>query len=265
MVFDGKHFPKTTMKLFKTTALVAASGASAFVPSSSAGRINALRMSETAIDPPIPVEEPAPPALPEMSASIPFLSRSAALDGSLAADVGFDPFGFAKSKEELMSYREAEVKHARLAMLAAAGWPLSEIFDKKIAMALSLPAVVDAADRAPSLLNGGLGKVSPVYWVGCLALAAAVDSYGIMRSKSGDYRGAGDLGFDPLGVFPKGEDGQKWMQAAEIKNGRLAMIAITAFAVQEAVSHMGVVNETPLFFFPLIQTLKEYANAGYIN
>ena len=265
----SKH-PKTTMKLLAATALISASGASAFAPSSSAGRlINAPRMSETAVEAPIAVEFeepfPPPPALPEMSASIPFLSRPAALDGSLDADVGFDPFGFAKSREDLMNYREAEVKHARLAMLAAAGWPLSEIFDKKIAMALSLPAVVDAADRAPSLLNGGLGKVSPVYWVGCLALAAAVDSYGIMRSKSGDYRGAGDLGFDPLGVFPKGEDGQKWMQAAEIKNGRLAMIAITAFAVQEAVSHMGVVNETPLFFFPLIQTLKEYANAGYIN
>ena len=28
-----------------------------------------------------------------------------------------------------MFLREAEVKHARLAMLAAAGWPLSELLD----------------------------------------------------------------------------------------------------------------------------------------
>ena len=28
-----------------------------------------------------------------------------------------------------MFMREAEVKHARLAMLAAAGWPLSELLD----------------------------------------------------------------------------------------------------------------------------------------
>jgi len=43
------------------------------------------------------------------------------------------------------------------------------------------------------------------------------------------------------------------------------MIAIFAFAIQEAVSNVGVVNETPFFFFPLFQTLKEYANSGYIN
>eukprot|EP00957_Ditylum_brightwellii_P038134 2883633-Ditylum_brightwellii.AAC.1 len=65
-----------------------------------------------------------------------------------------------------MNFREAEVKHARLAMLAAAGWPLSEVFDKKIASALNLAPVLDANDRAPSLLNGGLGKISPLYWVG---------------------------------------------------------------------------------------------------
>ena len=157
------------------------------------------------------------------------------------------------------------VKHARLAMLAAAGWPLSEVFDKKIAAALNLPAVVDAADRAPSLLNGGLGKVNPAYWVACLALAGAVDAFGIMRSKGGEYATPGDLGFDPIGAYPKSDDGRKWMETAEIKNGRLAMVAIFAFAIQEAVSQVGVVNETPLFFFPLVQTLKEYANSGYIN
>jgi hypothetical protein len=166
------------------------------------------------------IEEPAAPSLPEKSQSMPFMSRPVALDGSLAGDVGFDPLGFAKTKEDLMNFREAEVKHARLAMLAAAGWPLSEVFDKKIAAALNLPAVVDSADRAPSLLNGGLGKVSIAYWVGCLALAGAIDVFGIMRSKGSDYRQPGDLGFDPLGAYPKDAEGQKWMQLAEIKNGR---------------------------------------------
>jgi hypothetical protein len=47
------------------------------------------------------------------------MARPAALDGSLAGDVGFDPLGFAKNKEDLWNYREAEVKHARLAMLVS--------------------------------------------------------------------------------------------------------------------------------------------------
>ena len=46
--------------------------------------------------------------------------------------------------------------------------------------------------------------------------------------------------------------GRKRMQLAEIKHGRLAMIAITAFAVQEYVSKVPVVKETPFFFKPLL-------------
>jgi hypothetical protein len=37
------------------------------------------------------------------------------------------------------------------------------------------------------------------------------------------------------------------MKLAEIKNGRLAMLAITAFAIQEAVTKMGVVDNPFLF------------------
>ena len=41
------------------------------------------------------------------------------------------------------------------------------------------------------------------------------------------------------------------------------MIAIFGFALQEFVSKMGVVDETPLFFKPLNIVLQEYANSGY--
>jgi hypothetical protein len=146
-----------------------------------------------------------------------------------------------------------------------AGWPLSEVLDKKIAAALSLPPILDGSDRAPSLLNGGLGKISPLYWVVTLLAAAAIDFYGIQRSNNnapGYF--PGNLGFDPLGVYPKDAQGQKWMQLAEIKNGRLAMVAITAFAFQEFVTKSGVVDQTPIFFKPANEALQEYANTGYI-
>merc|ERR1712113_515889 len=200
-----------------------------------------------------------------MSQSLPFMERPMALTGALAGDVGFDPLGFSKTKDDLMNYREAEVKHARLAMLAAAGWPLSELFDKKIAATLNLDAVLDVGDRVPSILNGGLSKISPIYWLSCIGLAAAIDVYGVRKQSLNDPGYIpGDLGFDPLGVYPQDEEGQKWMQLAEIKNGRLAMIAITAFAFQEAVSKVGVVDETPFFFFPLGTVMQEYANSGYV-
>eukprot|EP00523_Entomoneis_sp_CCMP467_P001256 CAMPEP_0168754504 /NCGR_PEP_ID=MMETSP0724-20121128/19540_1 /TAXON_ID=265536 /ORGANISM="Amphiprora sp., Strain CCMP467" /LENGTH=267 /DNA_ID=CAMNT_0008802995 /DNA_START=18 /DNA_END=821 /DNA_ORIENTATION=+ len=206
---------------------------------------------------------PAAPVSPQMSMALPWMERPAALDGTLAGDVGFDPVGFAKTQDDLLKYREAEIKHGRLAMLAAAGWPMSELLDKKLANALGWVPVVDSSDRAPSVLNGGLGKVSPAYWAACLALGAAVDLYGIKRQESSDYF-PGNLGFDPLGMYPKDEAGQKDMQLKELKNGRLAMIAITAFAFQEFVQKIGVVDETPIFFKPFNQVMYEYANSGYI-
>ena len=181
----------------------------------------------------------------------------------------------------------------RLAMLAAAGWPISELFDKKLANWVGMTPLVDASDRAPSLLNGGLGKVSPVYWIVVLAAAGAIDFYGISKSSKNDPSYfAGNLGFDPLGLYPKDKAGQERMQLAELKNGRLGksfhrhearwsprivqkltgrhfdaiftgMIAITAFAFQEFVTKLGVTDETPIFFKPLGQALHEVANAGY--
>lgn len=247
-------------------ALFAASS-SAFAPTQSNNALSSLRMSDDAaelVEPTITIEEPAS-TLSAQSQSLPFMSRPMALDGSMAGDVGFDPLGFAKNSDDLMKYREAEVKHARLAMLAAAGWPLSEVFDKKIAAAMNLDPLLDGSDRVPSLLNGGLGKVSPAYWIACIGVAAMIDIFGQLRMKNergNDYI-PGDFGLR-LG-YPADVEKQQWMQLAEIKNGRLAMIAVFGFAIQEFVSKQGVVDETPLFFFPIVQTLHQYANSGYIN
>mmetsp|Transcript_31358 Transcript_31358/g.72180 ORF Transcript_31358/g.72180 Transcript_31358/m.72180 type:complete len:169 (+) Transcript_31358:92-598(+) len=143
---------------------------------------------------------------------------------------------------------------------------LSELWDKKIASLFGLAPIIDQTDRAPSVLNGGLGKISPVYWAGCILVAAAIDAYGISRSKSNDpdYF-PGNFGFDPLGVYPKDAEGKKWMETAEIKNGRLAMIAITAFAVQEFVTKSAVVDATSVFFKPIEVVMREFTNSGYIH
>jgi len=262
------------MKFSAAIALAASvSVASAFTtPAVQQRNAFALRMAEEPVETtmeasteePAVVETPSTPTLSQKSQALPFMDRPMALDGSMVGDVGFDPLGFAKSKEDLFNYREAEIKHGRLAMLAAAGWPISELFDRKIANFIGAPAVVDATDRAPSVLNGGLGKISPVYWVAVLVAAGAIDllqNDKASKNEAGYF--AGNLGFDPLGLYPKDAAGQERMQLAELKNGRLGMIAITAFAFQEFVTNLGVVNETPIFFKPLGEVLHQQANAGY--
>jgi len=246
---------KLSLIVFATTV----GTTSAFVATRTGGASMSLGMSNAAAEDPNTPEK-------EMSISLPFMERPALLTGSLAGDVGFDPAGFAQSEGALMSNREAEVKHGRLAMLAAAGWPLSELLDNKIASFFHLTPLLDNNDRVPSFLNGGLGQVSPLYWLLCLGGAGAVDWYGLgkIQAKEKSYF-PGNLGFDPLGMYPEDEAGQQRMQLAEIKHGRLAMIAITAFAVQEYVSNVGIVDETPLFFYPFSEAFKMTTNGGYIQ
>jgi len=147
-------------------------------------------------------------------------------------------------------------------MLAAAGWPLSELFDRPLTqlvdadLGMQLSPALDGADRVPSLLNGGMDSISPFYWGFCLGLAGAIDMRGIYNARYTDGENGdssyvpGDFGFDPLNLYPAEEEGRQRMQLAEIKHGRLSMIAVVGFALQEFVSKVGVVDETPLFFQP---------------
>jgi hypothetical protein len=151
-----------------------------------------------------------------------------------------------------MYMREAELKHSRLAMLAVVGWPLAELWDKPLADAAGLPTLLTKTGESPALLNGGLDRVPAAYWVAVIALAGVVEleNMKMKEEKGKDYQ-PGDCNFDPLGLFPSDKVGRKLMMTKEIKHGRIAMMAILGFAIQEAVYGQPVVSETPFFFHPV--------------
>jgi len=52
----------------------------------------------------------------------------------------------------------------------------------------------------------------------------------------------GDLGFDPLGLYKGSDEDKRTMQLKEVNNGRLAMLAITGYAFNEAATKIPVFN-----------------------
>ena len=103
----------------------------------------------------------------ENSIAIPFLKRPPALDGSHAGDYGFDPLGFTE-QYDLYTMQESELRHARLAMLAVVGWPVSE---------LVAPDWMLQYGCAPSVLNG----FNPLSF---LATLAAFGAFGYFEFKT---------------------------------------------------------------------------------
>lgn len=198
----------------------------------------------------------------EMSASLPFVPRPTLLDGTLPGDRGFDPFNFASDASALQWQRKAEIKHARLAMLAAVGWPIAELLHKDIASAFDLPTLLASGDRVPSILNDGLSHAGfPLFWVAAIAAASAIEFEDIAQENVSSKLNPAEMGFDPLNFGGRTKEQKHFMQEAELFNGRLGMLAITGFAIQEYFLNSAVVDQIPIFFKPLNVAMEQLMNA----
>lgn len=158
------------------------------------------------------------------------------LDGSLPGDFGFDPLGLGKSPVMLAQYREAEVIHCRWAMLGVAGMLGQELlgYGNWIDAPLSLAGGADATYAGTDL---GPAITVPVI------IAAEVALMGFVEGKRGSAKEAESRvypggAFDPMGLA-KGDLDK--LKLNEIKNGRLAMVAVFGFFMQGSVTHTGPV------------------------
>ena len=93
----------------------------------------------------------------------------------------------------------------------------------------SIPKVIDAHDALPQ---------SMIQIFGWISFMEAV-SFPALANMNEFDRAPGDFGFDPLGLKPKDEAKYKEMQLKELKNGRLAMIALGGMVAQSVVTGHG--------------------------
>ncbi|CAE7356809.1 FCPE [Symbiodinium natans] len=138
----------------------------------------------------------------------------------------FDPLGFSSKTEQVPWLREAELKHGRICMLAWLGLVVPD-FVRLPGEKFSFEAVPVSID-AHEAFRGATGVNAQIlFWVSLVELCCTKKVF-----EWNSLEVAGDYGLTSW--FPSDEEGQKKMRLAELKNGRLAMLAF-AGAVTQAV------------------------------
>ena len=165
----------------------------------------------------------------------------------------FDPLGLApESADDLLLFREAELAHGRVAMVAALGFLVQEGFHPMFAVSGPVIRQLDEVLKYSNGMLGGsvllmaimfaeisrarIGWVEPEVKLPILSekVQANVIGGGMWSLRDGYV--PGNLGFDPLGMQPKDEADLQVMQDKELNNGRLAMIAVAGMTAQELVT-----------------------------
>jgi hypothetical protein len=164
------------------------------------------------------------------------------MDGVLEPTGFFDPLGFSTDtpKGKMLFYREVELKHGRVCMLASLGILVAENFHPLFGGTIDAPAYL-AFQQTP------LEQFWP-FVVIAIAIPEVLSFGNYDTSDTGalwilkDDVVPGDLGYDPLGLKPKDPEGFNEMQNKEINNGRLAMIGTAGMIAQELVNGQKILD-----------------------
>ncbi|KAL1529860.1 hypothetical protein AB1Y20_000791 [Prymnesium parvum] len=150
----------------------------------------------------------------------------------------FDPAGFldGKSEVEVNRYRECELTHGRVGMLASLGFIVQEKFHPLFS-ADGGPAI-DQIPQLPVWLWGVMAAGIGLAEAKRIEIAFQPLDPEKQKAESAlrpDYS-PGELGFDPLGLAPTESGELMLMKEKELAHGRLGMIAAAGFLAQEAVT-----------------------------
>ena len=186
----------------------------------------------------------------QTEASLAFVEAEAAAASSRAFDVrslagisaplGFwDPADFCTGRNEgtVRFWREVEIKHGRVSMLAAIGFPVAEQWHPLWGGQIDVPSYI-AFQQTPL----------QTFWPSVIFVIAAYEvfsvftfarPYDLFYSEGGGFwqirpdHPPGDLRFDPLNLRPADSGARKEMETKELNHGRAAMIGIAGMVAQE--------------------------------
>ncbi|CAN0236683.1 unnamed protein product [Ectocarpus sp. 6 AP-2014] len=159
----------------------------------------------------------------------------------------FDPLGLADGAEvgDIKLWREAEIKHGRVAMLASLGVLVAEEYHPFFMGPDYIGPAVDHFQEISARF--------PEFWAFSLLALALIEYNTITKAYAEpsfvtgegglrDEYSPGDLGFDPLNLKPTDQAALETMQTKELNNGRLAMIGIAGMLVQELVNPTNILD-----------------------
>lgn len=221
------------MKFSLAVLLASVGAAGAFAPASTTTGSNTLLRS---IAEPVMDNTPPPPA--PINGWVPDKSKPCyGLPGAISPLGYFDPLGFCNERDlvGVKRFREAEIMHGRVAMMATVGYLIGE----------NTPTIAYGFDT-PTIANDQIPEVPGVVLFPFFLAINICEAY---RANKGwvepgvgplftlrEKYYPGDLGFDPLGLKPANGADFASMQAKELSNGRLAMLAAAGMCVQELVN-----------------------------
>ena len=161
---------------------------------------------------------------------MPFLPYPEGCKGYIGEDIGFDPLGI--SSYVPMDYlREAELKHGRIAMLAAVGYIA---VDLGIVVHPLGQGLTSATAHDAMCANGVMGNA--LVFIG---LAEMVSYIGVAEMLQGSGREPGYFGFGTKFLEGKDQKAIDDMKYKEIMNGRLAMLAFSGMVTQSVLFDKG--------------------------
>mmetsp|Transcript_25326 Transcript_25326/g.34789 ORF Transcript_25326/g.34789 Transcript_25326/m.34789 type:complete len:241 (-) Transcript_25326:133-855(-) len=222
-------------------SLIIASSAVAFTPVTTSSIRSAVRVaSEPPATPevaPEPTPEPPAPVVVKINGWAPDASKPCyGLPGAIGPFGFFDPLGLCP--KELLGckrVREAEVMHGRVGMMAVIGFLVGEN-TPTISYGFDKPTVgINQLAEAPGTVLFTFFLVVNIAEAWRANRGWVEPGLGPVFTLRENYY-PGDIGFDPLGLKPTDAKEFENMQAKELSNGRLAMLAAAGFVAQELVN-----------------------------